>query len=1049
MNRRLVNGLLLLTLATGSCSMFTSCKDTDEDWKNQMVLGQVSVEDKLKDLEEAIKDLESMCPNCCQGIIDALRADLEAQITALGKKLEDKADKSEVTDALNKISEAVERITFLEGQYKTLQTNLTDLKTLVDGLKSRLDGVDTKLTGLQDQINDAIEAINQAIDLKVSELKNQIATINTSLSTLEADLNTLQGTVGGLQTDVTTLKTNVSTLQASLTTVQTSLSNLTNRVGTLETNLANLTTTVTNNATAISTLQTNYTDLSTKLTNLETSLGGRIQVLEDYKTNTIEPAITKLNTLYDQINGEDGLLARLVKAEGDIAAQALLIAQNAQDIATNKSDIATNAAAIAANKAAIEAFQSSLDSMQQTLAAHTKQISALQEAVNLYFSALRDQLNSLITGIILNQTWNPLFGAINLPIGIETTIAANYYGQSDHALDFPLGSGAYEYNGNESALNSLIEDAAAWNNLLNNLKSPETIGYYMFDANSINAKNQYAFVGNERYMTDVNNNLGQLYLTINPNNVDFSNVNLSLVNSMDEAAPIALDVKKCNDEVLTFGLSRSAENNGFYRANLKVRPADATKIGVRIEDGLKSSMKEALKDRTKGDLARFGKKLLDQLSGILPAYAIKAEWKAPVVETDENGKEVTVNKTFATYSDYNIAATALRPLGYSFLYGVDFTDHTIGGHHIQLPTYSGGIEEILDKIFDGLNFDLKLDLGTIDNITYDDFKVEFDLSKVDFSFDEPMEIEIKIDLNGTVLTTTQEIEGETEPKEVEITIGGKPGTPEWSESNVITTTLTYNPDGSVELGTMGELAPFVDSIKDAINNFINGDGDKSLAYQINEQINNQLVHKLVDQVNNIIDQINDMISGDENGIVGNIDSAFANVIDQIKNSLAGKLGKIDSLIDKYNSLAKRINKILKNPNHYLQVMMAYEDGSGNLHHLSTNRNIPSSFRFAGGDAIELFMTSYTAELVAPSFAKYVAVSRVFNMKGEKLSDSETTAKSINDANDYLNVLLPGTLQRVPLKAQDLKPGNIYEVVLSSVDYRGFTSSRLYYFMVSK
>lgn len=1061
MNRRLVNGLLLLTLATGSCSMFTSCKDTDEDWKNQMVLGQVSVEDKINDLQEQIDNIACHCPDY-QAIIDALKADLDGKIANLQAALDNKADKSEVQTLLIQITNAVNRISALETQYNTLNSTVSDIQTTLSQLASRLDGVDTTISGMQGDITNLTNKLNTLINTTIVDLNNQIATINSTLATLQSDMNnaksdisTLKTDVGTLRTDMETIKTNVTNLQTSLTTIQTSLSTLTNKVTTIETNLGNLTTQVNTNTTAITTLQTNYTNLETKLTNLETSLGGRIQALEDYKTNTIEPALTKLNNLDDQINGENGLAAQLAQAQADIATNATNIAQAIADIAANKSAIDANKTQIDANKAAIAALETSYSNLEKLVAANTKLINELQDTVNLYFSALNSRLNSLITGIILNQTWNPLFGSINLPLGIETTIAANYYGESDHSLEFPLGSGAYEYNGNESALNGLIEDAAAWDNLVNNLKTPESIGYYVFDSNNFNSKNQYEIKGSERYMTDVNNNLGQLYLTINPNNIDFSNVNLSLVNSMDEAAPITLDVKKCNDEILTFGAgsySRAAENNGFYRANLKVRPADATKIGVRIEEGLKSSMKDALKEHTKGDLARFGKKLVDQLSGILPAYAIKAEWEAPVVETDATGKEVTVNKTFATYSDYNIAATAIKPLGYSFLYGVDFTDHTIGGHHIQLPTYGGSLEELLDKFFDDLHFDIKIDLGKVDNITYDDFKVEFDLSKVDFSFDEPMEIEIKIDLNGTVLTTSQEIEGEDESKEVEITIGGKPGTPEWSENNVITTTLKYNPDGSVELGTMGELAPFVDAIKDAINNFINGAGDQSLAYQINEQINNQLVHKLVDQVNNIINQINNMLVGEENGdggINGQIQSAIQDVIDQIKNTLGGKLGKIDSLIDKYNSLAKRINKILKNPNHYLQAMMAYEDGTGNLHHLSTNRNVPSSFRFAGGDAIELFMTSYTAELIAPSFAKYVAVSRVYNMKGEKLSDSEAIAKSINDANDYLNVLLPGTLQRVPLKAADLKPGNIYEVVLSYVDYRGYTSSRLYYFMVSK
>lgn len=1058
MNRRLVNGLLLLTLATGSCSMFTSCKDTDEDWKNQVVLGQVSLEDRIEALEDAIKGYEG-CKCDLEAVKEALRLEMDLKIANLQKLIEedikngDEANKELIEKNIEAINNLAVKIADLEGKYEALELTVGNIQTVLNSINNNFSALNENFSTLNANQAKLLELLTSYQTM----MQEQLSGLNTTIAGLKVDLTKLEDALGKLDTTVGNIQTELNTINATLTTklaeVKTELNGIANKLtdtnlkldamGTkldnVATKVGELTAQVIANEAALKALQKQYDELKAALEAADNALGGRITVLEEYQKNTIEPALTKLSNLDDQINGEDGIAAQLKKALEDIAENAKKIAENADKIQENTDKIDQNS--------------NDIDQLYGMLERHSEQIEQLQNLTSLYFSALADRLNSLITGIILNQTWNPLFGTINLPLGIETTIAANYYGESDHNLEFPLGSGAYEYNGTNSALMGLIDDIDAWDNLANNLKDPETINFHVFNADKVNSKNQYVIKSNDRYMTDVDNNLGQLYLTINPNNIDFSNVNLTLVNSMDEPAPIKLDVKKCNDEVLTFGanLSRSVENNGFYRANLKVKPADATQIRVRIEEGLKSSMKDALKERTKGDLARFGKKLVDQLSGVLPAYAIKAEWEAPVVEKTENGNE-TVNKKYATYSDYNIAATTFQPLGYSFLYGVDFTDHTIGGHHTQLPTYGGSLEELLDKFFDDLHFDIKIDLGKVDNITYDDFKVEFDLSKANFSFDEPMEIEIKIDLNGTVLTTTQDVEGEEGPKEVEITIGGKPGTPEWSENNVITTTLTYNPDGTVELGNMGELNPFVDAIKDAVNNFIKGTGDDSLANQINEQINNQLVHKLVDQVNNIIDQINDMLVGEENGdngINGQIQSAIQDVISQIKNTLSGKLGKIDSLIDKYNSLAKRVNKILSQPNHYLQVMMAYEDGTGNLHHLSTNRNVPSSFRFAGGDAIELFMTSYTAELIAPSFAKYVAVSRVFDLNGNKLSDSETLAETINNSNDYLNVLLPGTLQRVPLGVKYLQTDHIYEVVLSSVDYRGYTSSRLYYFMVTK
>ena len=60
-------------------------------------------------------------------------------------------------------------------------------------------------------------------------------------------------------------------------------------------------------------------------------------------------------------------------------------------------------------------------------------------------------------------------------------------------------------------------------------------------------------------------------------------------------------------------------------------------------------------------------------------------------------------------------------------------------------------------------------------------------------------------------------------------------------------------------------------------------------------------------------------------------------------SSLSKLGSADKLLEKYNALANKINKFLENPNAYLQVSMAYEDSNGDLHMLSTDKNIPSVF----------------------------------------------------------------------------------------------------------
>ena len=57
MNRKLVNAMLLVALATGSCSMFTSCKDTDDDFYSRVISNEAQLE---KDLAKAKEDIANL-----------------------------------------------------------------------------------------------------------------------------------------------------------------------------------------------------------------------------------------------------------------------------------------------------------------------------------------------------------------------------------------------------------------------------------------------------------------------------------------------------------------------------------------------------------------------------------------------------------------------------------------------------------------------------------------------------------------------------------------------------------------------------------------------------------------------------------------------------------------------------------------------------------------------------------------------------------------------------------------------------------------------------
>lgn len=641
-----------------------------------------------------------------------------------------------------------------------------------------------------------------------------------------------------------------------------------------------------------------------------------------------------------------------------------------QDIETARTTANNALAKAIAASDDVEALDSALDELKETL-----------EKLQPQIDAIKERLNKLITSILVQQTYNPVFGTINLPFGLQSNINANYYGLSDHALKFPFGNEQYEYNGDQSVLNN--PDLA---NAIANLK-----------ANVASAEIQ----ANVPYIADDNDanlgNLGNLYLTINPNTVDFDGVKLSLVNSKDEEAPVKeLKVIKENDKVLDFGfdLTRSAENNGFYRVPVSVEAEDAPALSIKIESGLKSAMKDALLSPSKQDFVALGKVLLDQMNGFLPAYGVKSTWKAEDVDKDGNKTE----NEYSVYSNYNLAVATVHPLGYEFLYGE--------GVNKELPTF-GSITDKLHEFFSDIRNDITFELNL--GINEDDYKINLDLSKIQFN--------VGID-KLTVIIPAMPIYKEGSNTEI---LGYTKVTP---------IDLTYNADGTVS-GNSGALNGLVDAINNAVKGMLTGDSNS-----IQSVINTEVVKKM----NDLIADLN----GQLKGINTDINDQVEKIIDKIENQLAGKLNGVEKLVDKYNALAKKINKFLKNPNQYLQVMMAYSTGNGDLHHLSTTLTDPTRFVKGSGNGIELFTTSYTGELIAPSYKKYVAITRAFNgTTPVQINATEVSNKA------GLNKVIPGNQQRVALNVDALENGRTYEIVYTSLDYRGYTSTNLYYLTVKK
>ena len=241
-----------------------------------------------------------------------------------------------------------------------------------------------------------------------------------------------------------------------------------------------------------------------------------------------------------------------------------------------------------------------------------------------------------------------------------------------------------------------------------------------------------------------------------------------------------------------------------------------------------------------------------------------------------------------------------------------------------------------------------------------------------------------------------------------------------------TETVITTEDGDIE-----GMQEMLDQIKDAVNSTLTS-AETGLQKDIDK-----LIASINDQVTGLLDDIN-------NEINGKVD----NIFDDIISKTDPWFKRLNKLVDLYNKVAGKINNVLDNPNHYLQVAMFYNQADSNFGLISNKKSDPTVFTGSNGN-VGLYASSYTAELVAPAFKKYVAVSNVYEKKNGKVVVAENAASEIAKANSEgnFNKVMDGNTIRYSLPVSNLKKGLIYEIVYQGLDFHGVTSTQKFYITV--
>ena len=213
--------------------------------------------------------------------------------------------------------------------------------------------------------------------------------------------------------------------------------------------------------------------------------------------------------------------------------------------------------------------------------------------------------------------------------------------------------------------------------------------------------------------------------------------------------------------------------------------------------------------------------------------------------------------------------------------------------------------------------------------------------------------------------------------------------------------------------------------------------------------NGQQVVKITKDENGIITDVtfvaeNIEVKGDDLEIT--VDMAeFRKVINDLNNQVDNMVGNVNDIIDKVNGYVssidgqvitrlnnyiKKFEHLLTKSNSLLQPTMLYTAQNGNWNQLPNVKEAAAHLKLNGGKASTVFVaTSYTGELLAPAYKKYVHVNG-------------PEGATVTGAN--INKVIDGNIYKIGFEAN--KPGT-YEIVYEAVDYSGKTVKRTFYVKV--
>jgi len=1029
--------IVTVALAAACVFGFSACNDEIAEQEKITQDVKEELQQEISDLNDSIDALEREVDDYVKAIQkanDSIQAQLNARIDSLGNVVSsitpcgcDFHHWQDVVDYVNATiqpywdSTAVKNWVATQiGAFVTV-TQLTDslnnVRTTINTLSTRLDNVDLSITNINNDITNLntrvtgayaeIYRIRDSLATVTSNLEGTIAAVTTiatsaldtaRISLIRADsaivlannaqaaadaaqaaadkaMDTARVALANANDAMDTAKVARATAdmayalalvnQTNITNINLRIDGLSSSIDTLRNTSAYLVALAKFDSARIDALENMYNNLKVRDDSLEHQIDTIKMRLLDYVTRTeLHDSLTLMRVYADTLHAKsiryaDSLFNLIKDTLGTFDAR----------ITNLETAVPIIQMAVDSLKDSIAAHRAEIDSLAARVYSNTQRITNLEKAVVDLSTYMKDVFKKTIYSVILQGTYNPVFGYFATPFGIQNNVLMAYYGGNEHDTYFPT---------------TRVDDLVYEKDSLT-VKDAEMLGAVVDDNNPL-IWGQTTFISNE-------GNSGKMYFTVNPSSVDLvkAGATFTLVNSIGEEAGIKLDTVRPSTEKLTFGYTGTYTRQkapvsgnskmGFYEATGLLDKNDIATAKIQIDPELKQAVKDfyntnirnagsasnAIRNLDPSSFTQLANGIYAQFNGFADAYALKASW------TDSLGAH-------DVYSNFGMAAVAVKPLSYAFLKDKNFPN---------LPKINPLSE------FTGFN----LDMSKIH------FNINFHLGSAD------AHIRLKaFQLNLDTVDLVVRI----------------PDVEYWKAHP--DSAIRYK-DERVDLDELegyfnARFAEVVAGWNDSINATVNGQIDSLIA--------------------NIDRQVNDFATD----IEGQLNTSIQDMVDDAQGQVLGKvnnaINKVNNYIGKVNRVINKINSLLDNPNRFMQPVLLYEGADKHFHFVSTRKSIPSHFTGSGG--IILHPTSYNAEIAAPAYKKFIAVTNVFKngtsaQKGD--SDCRAALDAVN-AQPYFNQVIDGGRYGVAFVPQS---GYTYEIFYSALDFSGRISQRKYYVTV--